>query len=310
MVNYTLQQLRYLVAVAEHENVSAAARALYVSQPGISAAVAHLESSFGIQCFVRHHARGMTLTPAGRLFVEAAREVLMLADDLRHRANELTECVRGPLALGCCSALSSFFLPPLVECLAVNHPGLDLQIHLGDVDSLHKWLRDGTIELALMYDFNCDSAIYSKHTLAKLQPHALLPDVHRLASHTSVAPADLLDEPLILPNCTRSADELLSVFQSAGARPKVKHRVSDVGVMRGLVSAGLGYTLLNVLPSMDRGLDCRPVKWIRIRGETRPAALIVTWIRVTTPSRQKIAMIDACEVMIDNFMDEHRKMAS
>ena len=68
-MEYTLQQLRYLVAVADHGSVSAAARSLYVSQPGLSSAILHLEDVFGIQCFIRHPAKGVSLTPAGQLFV-------------------------------------------------------------------------------------------------------------------------------------------------------------------------------------------------------------------------------------------------
>ncbi len=83
-MDYTLQQLRYLVAVADHGSVSAAARSLYVSQPGLSSAILHLEEVFGIQCFIRHRAKGVSLTPAGHLFVKEARDVLFRASNLRH----------------------------------------------------------------------------------------------------------------------------------------------------------------------------------------------------------------------------------
>ena len=58
-MNYTLQQLKYLIAVAD-----AAALLLYVLQLVVSAAISHLEEEFGIKCFVRHHAKGVTLTAA------------------------------------------------------------------------------------------------------------------------------------------------------------------------------------------------------------------------------------------------------
>jgi DNA-binding transcriptional LysR family regulator len=57
-MQYTLRQLAYLVAVADHGSVTAAANALYTSQPGISSAIAQLEEQFGLQFFIRHHAKG------------------------------------------------------------------------------------------------------------------------------------------------------------------------------------------------------------------------------------------------------------
>ncbi|MDN5874647.1 MAG: LysR family transcriptional regulator, partial [Sinobacteraceae bacterium] len=63
---FTLKQLRYFLAVAEHGSVTAAAEALYVSQPGVSAAVTQLEQFLDVQLLVRRKARGVELTPAGR----------------------------------------------------------------------------------------------------------------------------------------------------------------------------------------------------------------------------------------------------
>jgi DNA-binding transcriptional LysR family regulator len=106
-MDYTLQQLRYLVAVADHGSVSAAARSLYVSQPGLSAAVLHLESVFGIQCFIRHHAKGVSLTPAGESIVKEARGVLSHASSLLLRAKELNQTFIGKLDVGCYPTIGS-----------------------------------------------------------------------------------------------------------------------------------------------------------------------------------------------------------
>jgi DNA-binding transcriptional LysR family regulator len=309
-VNYTLQQLRYLVAVAEHENVSAAARSLYVSQPGVSAAVSHLETTFGIQCFVRNHAKGMTLTPAGKSFVAAVKEVLILAEALHHRAHELTKAVRGHITLGCCTILSPFFLPQLMEILAATYPEISLHIQLGDVDSLHRWLREGTIEIGLMYDLNCDPAVYSKHPLAQLRLHALLPESHPLAAQQSVTPDDLVGEHLFLLNCTRSADHLLSVFRFARERPKIKHKLSDFDLVRGLVAAGNGYTILHVLPVLDRACQGYPVKWVPIEGDHRSVAVVMASMHMLKPSGRRKALIDACNAMMQNVDSGHCRIAS
>lgn len=309
-MNFTLQQLRYLVAVAEHKNVSAAARSLYVSQPGVSAAISHLETTFGIQLFVRHHAKGMTLTPAGKSFVAAVKEVLILAEALHHHASEITQSARGLITIGCCSILSSFFLPYLMEILADTYPEINLHIRLGDVDMLHRWLRDGTIEMALMYDLNCDSAVYYKYPVAQLRPHVLLPASHPLAVEAAIALEDLVEEPLILLNCARSAEYLLSLFRSAQKRPNVKHRVSDFNLMRGLVSAGKGYTILNILPSLDHTCREHPVKWVQTKGEDRSLGVVLTSMRMARVSGHRAALIEACAALMQGVDSEQCRLAS
>jgi DNA-binding transcriptional LysR family regulator len=65
-LNYSLRQLRYFVVTAEVLSFTAAAKVLHISQPSISAALSDLESSFGVQLFIRHHAQGLSLTQTGR----------------------------------------------------------------------------------------------------------------------------------------------------------------------------------------------------------------------------------------------------
>ena len=63
-MNMSLRQLRYVVAAADCGHVTAAAKRLNVSQPSVSSAIAEVEAEIGVPLFIRHHARGVTLTPA------------------------------------------------------------------------------------------------------------------------------------------------------------------------------------------------------------------------------------------------------
>ena len=223
-MNYTLQQLRYLVAVADHGSVSAAARSLYVSQPGVSAAVSYLEDVFGIQCFIRHHAKGVTLTPAGQSFVAAAKNVLVQAENLHHRADELNHTIRGRITLGCFSTFGPFFLPRILSKLRAIYPELSVQIYDGDTESLLRWLRDGTIEVGLMYDINCDPAFHFKHHLTSLPPYALMHSSHPLAARPSVSPSDLVLRHWC---CSITLTTPITCFPSSMA--STSHRTSGTG---------------------------------------------------------------------------------
>ncbi len=74
MASYTLRQLKYFVTTVECGSVAEASRKLYIAQPSISTAVKGLEESFGVQLFIRHHAQGVSLTPAGARFYRKAQD--------------------------------------------------------------------------------------------------------------------------------------------------------------------------------------------------------------------------------------------
>ena len=76
MAGFSLRQLGYFVAAAESGSLAAAARRLNVAQPSISSAIRALEARFGLQLLVRHHASGVTLTPAGQRLLRQAGDLL------------------------------------------------------------------------------------------------------------------------------------------------------------------------------------------------------------------------------------------
>ena len=72
-MRFSFRQLEYFVAAGETGSVTRAAQGSHSSQPTVSAAIAKLEASLGVQLFVRHHAQGLSLTPEGRRFLGEAR---------------------------------------------------------------------------------------------------------------------------------------------------------------------------------------------------------------------------------------------
>ena len=87
MAAYNLRQLKYFSAVVECGSVAEASRKLYIAQPSVSTAIRQLEDSFNVQLFIRQHASGMSLTPAGTRFYRKAQE---LAPDWTAPAEQLS----------------------------------------------------------------------------------------------------------------------------------------------------------------------------------------------------------------------------
>src|SRR6058998_1521311 len=97
--SFTIEQLRSFVAVAEHEHVSRAAAALFLTQAAVTQQVRHFENALGLQLFERD-GRRVRLTDAGRSLAEACRGALRAVEVVDDSASSLKELRAGSLHLG------------------------------------------------------------------------------------------------------------------------------------------------------------------------------------------------------------------
>lgn len=125
-----LYQLRTLVTVAEHGNITQAAEVLHLSQPAVTAQIKALEEAFGLPLFERV-AGGVTLTRAGAELIEEARALLGGARRLRESARELAGKTRTRLRIGTILTPGLLRLGPLCRQLLEQHPLLDLELRPG-----------------------------------------------------------------------------------------------------------------------------------------------------------------------------------
>jgi DNA-binding transcriptional LysR family regulator len=89
-MRYTLRQLEYFIAAGETGSITIASERIHISPPSISTAIAHLERELGIQLFIRHHAQGLSLTPAGRDLLREAKSLIAQAEGLYTLASRPT----------------------------------------------------------------------------------------------------------------------------------------------------------------------------------------------------------------------------
>src|SRR4051812_1926059 len=148
---FTLAQLQYFVAAAETGNISAAAAALHTSQSGMSTAIQRLERDLGCTLFIRHRARGITLTPSGHQLLEKARDLLRDAGDLQELGQDLQSGTAGSLTAGFFVTLAPVYVPRILPRLRAAYPELTVQVLEADGVRLHQALRTGACDLALTY---------------------------------------------------------------------------------------------------------------------------------------------------------------
>ena len=276
--SFTLVQLRYFAAAAEHGSMTAAARELVVSQSAVSTAIAQLERELGVQLLLRHHARGLTLTAAGTSFYQELRSFLVHAGELIDAALEAGSSLLGELSVGCFSTLAPFHLPGLLVAHRRRFPDVRVTLVEGEHAQLKRGLRDGSCELALMYGYDLDDDI-DKVLVDSARPYALVSRDHHLARRKRVSLAELAPEPMVLLDLPHSNAYFESIIGSTGLVPNVRFRTTGYEMVRAMVANGHGYALLNQRPAHDTTYDGRSVVSLELRDELPPLEIVLAWMR-------------------------------
>jgi DNA-binding transcriptional LysR family regulator len=253
------RHLTYLVAAADHGSISAAAEAIGISQPAISAAIRHIEQDIGYRLFVRKPAKGLALTPSGRQFIRRAKLLLNEARAFEKTSKRLGGVVSREIELGCYFLTAPYVVPPLVRSLTNHRPAIGVNLHEQDLPGVIGDLKKGTTEIALTYDIYQDRDI-AFETIFETQPHVILAADDPLAKQRSVSLKQLVARQMVLLNLPMSPQysEFEHLFAMYGLRPTIRHRLKNFELVRSMVGAGLGYYSFGRLPiQTDRTYDGR-----------------------------------------------------
>lgn len=145
----TLEQLRIFVGVAEREHMTAAARALHVTQSAASAAIAALEQRHAVKLFHRV-GRGIALTEAGRLFLTEARGVLARAVAAENVLEDLGGLRRGTLRVVASQTTAAYWLPPILAEFRRSYPLLGVELAIGNTEQAAARVHDGEADLGII----------------------------------------------------------------------------------------------------------------------------------------------------------------
>jgi DNA-binding transcriptional LysR family regulator len=295
-LKFTLRQIEYFIAAAESGSIALAAQRTCISAPSISTAIAHLEREFGVQLFVRRHAQGLSLTPAGRSLLREARQAVRQMEALPDAATEEGD-LRGTLNVGCLVTLAPMVMPELAGSFMRAHPAVTIQPSEAHQEGLLQGLRHAQIDLAITYDLQAGEDI-AYEPLVALPPYALFGATDPLHRRRSVRLGELTRRPLILLDLPISREYLLGLFMRADLSPHVSWRSPHPEVIRTMVANGFGYALFNARPRSLHAMDGRRVYPVRIAGTHPPAVLGLASLRSQGGSRLVRAFAAHCREQV------------
>ena len=286
-----LQQLRYLVAVADSRSFTGAAEACHVTQPTLSHQIKKLEDEVG-EPLLQRRRTGAFLTPLGERVYRHAQEIMRNVESVQQVSSAFSSRVQGLLKIGIIPTIAPYFLPGLLRRSQKRYPGIDFQISEEPTERLLASLISGTLDLAILSP-PIDSDQVEMLDLFEDEFLLVLPVNHALAKSRQVSLRRLRELPMILMNdahCLRG--QTISFCQRVGFAPKVFIQSSQLDTVLAMVETGQGISLV---PAMSRkAFRHRKVLFRSLGPEKLVRKISVAWARQATPSRAFRAFVEVC----------------
>ncbi len=244
-----LQDLRYLVALAEHRHFGRAAETCNVSQPTLSSQIRKLEEELGVTLLERTNKR-VDLTPVGSQILIHAQEALAHTVQMEAVARAARDPLVGPLKLGVIPTLAPYLMPKILKPLRQAYPGLIIELWEDQTRALIEGLRNHRLDAALLATAP-DAPEITEIALFDEPLLAALPSGHKLAGQKTVSEKSLASELLVLAEGHCLSNQALA---ACGTKPGIPRsalqssmQAATLETLVNLVAAGYGATLIPAL---------------------------------------------------------------
>jgi LysR family cys regulon transcriptional activator len=252
----TFQQLRYLVAVHESGlNITAAARELRASQPGVSRQLKLLESELGFHLFERQGRALVRTTAAGEHIVARAATILREMQNVQRTSAELSQADGGSLSIATTHTQARYVLPQVVRAFRAKYPRVRLHLHQGTSEQIAEMVARDRVDFAMatgseeLFPHLIRLPVYRWHRTV------VVPHGHPLASKGKLTLKKLADYPIVTYVFSFSGrSSLPAVFETAGLSLDVALTARDSDVIKTYVRIGLGVGILAKL-AVDPVID-------------------------------------------------------
>ncbi len=248
------RELTYIIAVADNRSVTEAANKLYISQPSLSYIISKVEDELGVKLFYRK-TNPLSLTYAGELYVEAAREILNRMDNLRRELSDVSHGEKGRINIGIPTERAGYMLPKIKENFSGKYPGVDLRLMETRSRMILEELDKGMITIAVLpgsaksYPVNMKSELIYRERILIAAAEGMISDDMIEGINDDGLPYVNLKKMKTMPflvmvkgHFTRTKTD--SIFRDAGFIPKNVTEVSSNISAALLARAGIGIAII------------------------------------------------------------------
>ncbi|HAI87573.1 MAG TPA: hypothetical protein DCL63_11355 [Firmicutes bacterium] len=285
-----IRQLAIFVSIANRGTFTAAGKALYISQPTVSAQMAALEKELGAALFERQ-SRGIALTPAGRILKRFAEDILMLKDQAIAAVGQYKHDISGSVRVVASTVPADYILPGLVSRFLQAYPGVFVGLSRADSATVWDAVQNYEAELGVAGAMRDDPLVES-FPIGRDELVLIAPPTGEYSRWEDPVPLEVvLQAPML---CREPGSGTQEAFEDAlralGVNPdsiSARAQLGSVEAIKSAVAQGGGVGVVSDL-AVQREAAAHTIRVLRIEGLdlVRSFHLITHGKRVLSPSAQ------------------------
>ncbi len=251
-----MHQIRYFLAVCDHNNFTHAAQFNYVSQPSLTQAIKKLEEELGGELFVRHRS-GCQLTPLGRLVEPNLRKIFKETQSIKADAIRFTHQRAAPLRVGLMTTIGAQRLSPFFARHQQEYPHVELELLVDSEMSLLTQLESGLLDLVISAPTQLlgqpyqSIPIYSERYVVAFHP------THRFSQLTKIDLKDIESEPYLDRLNCELREDMKIICQDREINLYAAYRSNSEEWILNMVRAGIGVALMPEYTLTKNATDVR-----------------------------------------------------
>jgi len=246
----TLNELKFVVAVAQERNFRRAAEKCFVTQPALSLGIKKLEDELGVAIFERSRSE-VTPTEIGEQIIEQANVVLEESTRLKELAKLGTNPLQGLFKLGMIHSVGPYLLPEIIPILRVNVPEMPLEVEENLTANLEVQLKNGVIDAAIIA-LPFDIPGIEVQTLYDEDFSVVIPANHHWAKRKQIKASELSEEKVLLLNSGHCFSNQVTQACPELSRKGEVLQGNSLETIRNMVASNLGITVLPATATVAR----------------------------------------------------------
>lgn len=275
-----IRDLKYLVALAEHQHFGKAAEKCFVSQPALSMQIQKLEEVLDIQLLERSN-KSFIFTEIGHAITERAREILNQVDEVHEFAKSAKDPYHGELKIGIIPTLAPYLLPHIMPILVKKFPNVSFYLLEEKTATLNEKLRIGKLHACFFATPMPEKSFKTTH-LFNEEFLLATPRNHTLAKLKTIKQHDLRDHHLLLleeGHCLR--EQALALCKKLKTSETQNFRATSLETLRHMVAAGVGMTLM---PKLSCSAN-KNITYIPFQTPKPTRSICLSWRDSTSKSK-------------------------
>lgn len=260
-----LTMLKYIVTISEEKKLSRASEKLYVTSSALSQCIKKLENDIGVPIFEKINGQSFHLTEAGRLYVESAKKMLQMKENVYRELEDVQHDNRGSFVFGCSPKRGLAMLSNIFPKFYRTYPGIHINLFETNLNTLHNLIIEGKVDIAVLTPLSEETAMINLEPLDKEEIVLALPPSHPkayLAGESGIGTISIQDIRMFEDDnwMMTNTDSMLrnltdEIFEEAGFYPeKVLLETSSTSPHVSAVEEGIAVSLIP-MPRRVEDLD-------------------------------------------------------